>query len=93
MVLEWQESERVLIWATLNKLTASERCEPCGKKFCLIYDSVGTAATVTTEVCYRTFQIQNGLLNCDYEQVLYLAKFKVCDESLYYSESKGQVSL
>ena len=36
--------------ATLPKLNGSGRCEPCGKKICLLCDSISTATTFTTEV-------------------------------------------
>ena len=51
---------------TLAKLNESERCKPCGKKTCLICDSVSTA---TTKVLY--------LLKCKIcGKVLYVGKAK-----------------
>ena len=38
-----------LVRATLPKLNDSGRCEPCGKKTCLVCDSISTATTFTTE--------------------------------------------
>ena len=40
-----------LIRTTLPKLNESGRCEPCGKKTCLVCYSIGTATTFTTEAC------------------------------------------
>ena len=40
-----------LVRATLPKLNESGRCEPCGKKTCLVCDSISTATTFTTEAC------------------------------------------
>ena len=54
-----------LVRAKLPKLGKSGRCEPCGKKTCLVYDSISTTATFTTEACQETFKILKGPLNCD----------------------------
>ena len=43
-----------LVSATLPKLNGSGRCEPCGKKTCLVCDSISTATTFTTEACQET---------------------------------------
>ena len=40
-----------LFKATLPKINGSGRCEPCGKKTCLVCDSISTATTFTTEAC------------------------------------------
>ena len=57
-----------LVRATLAKLNESGRCEPCGKKTCLICDSISTATTFTTEACQETFKIQSGPLTRDSEK-------------------------
>ena len=54
-----------LVSATLPKLNGSGRCEPCGKKTCLVCDSISTATTFTTEACQETFKIQSSPLTCD----------------------------
>ena len=46
-----------LVRATLPILNESGRCEPCGKKTCLVCDSKYTATTFTTEACQETFKI------------------------------------
>ena len=40
-------------WVTgiLSKLEESGRCEACGKKTCLVCDSISTTTTFTTEEC------------------------------------------
>ena len=56
------------------KLPKLDESEPCGKKTCLVCDSISTTTTFTTEVCQETFKIQKDPLNCDSEKVLYLLK-------------------
>ena len=46
-----------LVRAKLPKLDESRRCEPCGKKTCLVCDSIITTTTFTTEACQETFKI------------------------------------
>ena len=67
-----------LVRAKLPKFDKSGRCEPCGKKTCLVCDSISTTTTFTTEACLETSKIQKGPLNCDSEKVLHLLKCKVC---------------
>ena len=38
-----------LVRATLTKINRIGRCEPCGKKTCLVCNSISTATTFTTE--------------------------------------------
>ena len=44
--------------ATLPKLNESGRCEPCGKKTCLVCGSISTAIAFTTEACQETFKFR-----------------------------------
>ena len=67
-----------LVRAKLPKLGVSGRCEPCGKKACLVCDSISTTKTFTTEACQEIFKIQKDPSNYDSEKVLYLLKCKVC---------------
>ena len=76
------------IQSKIPKLNGSGRCEPCGKKTCLVCDSISTATTFTTEACQETFKIQSGPLTCDSEKVLYLLKCKVCGEVPYVGKAK-----
>ena len=59
-----------LVRAKLHKLHESGRCEPCGRKTCLVCDSISTTTTCTTESCQEPFKIQKSPLNCDSEKVL-----------------------
>ena len=81
-----------LVRAKLPKLDESGRCEPCGKKTCLVCDSISTTTTFTTEACQETFKIQKGPLNCDSEKVLYLLKLKVYIEHLVNIEHLEKVT-
>ena len=75
-----------LVRATPPK--TNERCEPCGKKTCLVCNSIRTTTTFTTEACGEIFKIQSGPLNCNSEKVLYLLKCKVCGEAPYIGKAK-----
>ena len=77
-----------LVRATLRKLNEGGRCEPSGKKTCLVCDSISTATTFTTEACQETFKIQSGPLTCSSEKVLYLLKCKVCGEVPYVGKER-----
>ena len=59
---------RALVRAKLPKLDESGRCEPCGKKTCLVCDSISTTTTFTTEAYQETFKIQKDPLKCDSEK-------------------------
>ena len=76
---------------SLTKLNESGRCEPCGKRTCLVCDSISTATTFTTEACQETFKIQSGPLTCDSEKVLYLLKCKICGEVPYVGKAKTKL--
>ena len=54
-----------LVRVELSKLEESGICEPCGKKTCLVCDSISTTTTFTTEAWQETFEIQKDPLNCD----------------------------
>ena len=81
-------SQDYLIRAALHKTNETERCEPCGKKTCLVCNSIRTTTTSTTEACGEVFKIQSGPLNCNSEKVLYLLKCKVCGEASYVGKAK-----
>ena len=80
--------EGYLVRAKLPKLGESGRCEPCGKKTCLVCDSISTTTTFTTKACQETFKIQKGPLNWDSEKVLYLLKYKACGGAPYVGKAK-----
>ena len=59
-----------LVRAALPKANETGRWEPCGKKTCLVCNSIRTTITFTTEACEEIFKIQSGPLNCNSERVL-----------------------
>ena len=77
-----------LVRAILPKANETGRCEPCGKKTCLVCNSIRTTTTFTTEACREIFKIQSGPLNCNSEKVLYLLKCKVCGDAPYVGKAK-----
>ena len=77
-----------LVKATLPKTNETGRCEPCGKKTCLVCNSIRTTTIFTTEACGEVFNFQSGPLNCNSENVLYLLKCKVCGEAPYIGKAK-----
>ena len=90
-VVEFQNGKSLkdyLVRANLSKLKENGKCDPYGKKTCLVCDSVSTTTTFTTEACQEIFKIQKCLLNCDSKKVLYLLKCKVCGEVPYVGKAK-----
>ena len=77
-----------LVRAALPKANETGRCEPCGKKTCLVCNSIKTTTTFTMEACGEIFKIQSGPLNCNSEKVLYLLKCKVYGEAPYVGKAK-----
>ena len=59
-----------LVRAALPKTNKTGRCEPCGKKTCLVCNSIRTITTFTMEAYGEVFKIQSGPLNCNSENVL-----------------------
>ena len=80
-----------LVRAALHKTNETGRCEPCGKKTCLVCNSIRTTTTFTTEACKENFEIQSVPLNCNSEKVLYLLKCKVCGEAPYVGKTKTKI--
>ena len=77
-----------LVRESLPKTNQIGRYEPCGKKTCLVCDSIRTTTTFTTEAFRETFKTQSGPLNCNSEKVLYLLKCKVSCEAPYAGKTK-----
>ena len=77
-----------LVRAALPKTNETGRCKSCGKKTCLVCNSIRTTTTFTTEACGEIFKIQSGPLNCNLEKILYLLKSKVCGEASYVGKAK-----
>ena len=67
-----------LVSAALPKTNKTGRYEPCAKKTCLVFNSI---RTTTTFIMWSYREIQSSPLNCNSEKVLYLLKWKVCDEA------------
>ena len=53
-----------LVRVALPRTNETGRCKPCGKKTCLVCNSIRTTTTFTTEACGEIFKIQSGPLNC-----------------------------
>ena len=66
----------------LRKTNEAGRCEQGGKKTCLVCIPIRTATTFTTKL------LKFGPLNYNSEKVLYLLKYKVCDETRYVGTAK-----
>ena len=74
--------------AALAKNNETGRCEPSGKKTCLVCNSIRTTTTFTAETCGEIFKIQSGPLNCNSEKVLNILKCKLRGEAPYVGKSK-----
>ena len=53
-----------LVRGKLLKVDKSKRCKPCGKKTCLVCNSISTTTTLTTEACQETFKVPNLIKKC-----------------------------
>ena len=69
-------------------LTKTNETGRCGKKTCLVCNSIRTTTTFATEVCGETFKIQSDILNCNLEKVLCVLKCEVCGEAPYVGKAK-----
>ena len=52
-----------LVRAAPPKTNETGKCETCGKKTCLVCNSIRTTTAFTTEACGEIFKIQSGPLN------------------------------
>ena len=77
-----------LVREALCRTNETGRCKPCGKKTCLVCNSVRNTTTLTTQACRKTFKIQSGPLNCNLKKVLYILKFEVCGKAPYIGKVK-----
>ena len=82
-----------LVRAALSKMDNDGGSEPCGKGTCQVYDHIITTNTFTTKACGEVFKIQNGLLNCNSEKVLYLLRCKIFDDTPYVGKAKTKCRL
>ena len=53
-----------LVRTKLLKVDMSRRCKPCGKKTCLVCNSISTTTTLTKEACQETFKILDLIKKC-----------------------------
>ena len=74
--------------------------EPCGKGTCQVYDHIIstkilliTTNTFTAKACGEVFKFQGGPLNCNSENVLYLLRCKICDDTPYVGKAKTKFRL
>ena len=77
-----------LVREALCRTNETGRCKPCGKKTCLVCNSVRNTTTLTTQACRKTFKIQNGPLNCNLKKVLYILKCEVYGKAPYIGKVK-----
>ena len=77
-----------LVREALCRTNETGRCKPCGKKTCLVCNSVRNTATLTTQACRKTFKIQSGPLNCNLKKVLYILKCEVRGKAPYIGKVK-----
>ena len=67
--------------AALPNMDNAGGSELCGKGTCQVYDHIITTNTFTTIACGEVFKIQSGPLNCNSENLLYLLRCKICDDT------------
>ena len=77
-----------LMRAALPKMDNAGGSEPYGKGTCQVYDHIITTNTFTTKACRKVFKTQSGPINCNSEKVLYLLKYKICDDTPYVGKAK-----
>ena len=85
--------EDYLLRAALPKMDNVGGSAPCEKGTCQVCDHVITTNTFPTKPCAEVFKIQSGPLNCNSEKVLYLLRFKFCDDTPYVGKAKTNFRL
>ena len=81
-----------LVSAALPKMGNAVGSEACGKGTCQVCDHIITTNTFTTKACGEVFKIQSGLLICNSEKVLYLLRYKICDDTPYVGKAKAIIN-
>ena len=66
----------------------TRRSESCGKGNCHVCDFICDGDTFTSKSCGETFKIQRGILNCNFQMVVYLLKCGICGEAPYVGKVK-----
>ena len=79
-----------MVRAKFPKLEYSGRCHSCGKKYCLVCDSISTTTKFTAKVCQKTFKIQKGSLNRGSKKVLHLLKCKACGKFTHVARENNK---
>ena len=74
--------------ASLPKMNNAEGSEPCRKFTCQVCDHIITTNTVTTRTYGEESKFQSEPLNCNSENVLYLLRCKICDDTPYVGKAK-----
>ena len=78
----------MVVRAALPKMDNAGGPEPCGKGTCQVCDHIIATDTFTTKACGEVFKIQSGTLNYNSEKVLYLLRYKSCDDTPYVGKAK-----
>ena len=63
------------------------------KGTCQVCDHIITTNTFITKACGEAFKIQSGTLNYNSEKVLYLLRYKICDDTPYVGNAKTKFRL
>ena len=79
--------------AALPKIDNAGGSEPCAKGTYQVCDHIITTNTFTTKTCREVFKIQSGPLNRNSEKVLYLLRWKICDDIPYVGKTKTKFRL
>ena len=69
-----------LVRAKLSNVEIIGRLESCGKGNCQVCDFICDTDTFTSKPCGETFKIQSGILNWNFQMVVYLLKCRLCGE-------------
>ena len=77
-----------LVRAKLPNVEIAGRSESCGKGNCQVCDYICDTDTFTTKSFGETFKIQSGILNCNFQKVVYLLKCRICGEAPYVCKAK-----
>ena len=67
------------------------RSESCGKGNYQVCNFICDTDTSSTKTCGETFRIQSRTLNCNYEKVDHLLKYRICGEAPYFGKAKAKL--
>ena len=77
-----------LVRAKLPNFEIPGRSGSCWKENCQVCDFICNTDTFSTKACGETFKIQSGILNCNFQKVVYLLKCRICGEAPYVGKAK-----